>query len=367
MERVAMVLAAGFGLRLRPLSDGRAKCVIPFLNRPVLEYTLDWLRRCGFHRAIINLHHAPDSVFSVFRRHALGIDIEYSYEPEILGTGGGPRKALERLSDPFLIVNGDIATGLVLGPLFEHHRAAGALATLALIDGPGAAGRPRVQTTADGQVVAFPPRPGDRESDTSPVERGEHGGTFSGVHVVNRELIETVPSGAFCDIIRPLYREAVESGLPLHGIPLVGPWYEIGDPRRYLESQLASLQREDLPLALLGHVRREPGGYVHPHTHWENSGLMPPYLLGPGLRVKHGAYLRGVIGAAHARIGFGATLEDVVLWAHATVGACARLRRVIVLDGASVPTGTEAEDVVWTRAGPVPMARSVAVPAAASS
>jgi len=129
-----MVLAAGLGLRMRPLTLLRAKPALPVLNRPLIHWTLELLRRHGVTDVVVNLHHLPATVRrAVGDGRALGLRVSYSFERELLGTGGGPRKVRRLFGDePFLLVNGDVVFDMDLSDLVRRHVASGARATLAL-------------------------------------------------------------------------------------------------------------------------------------------------------------------------------------------------------------------------------------------
>lgn len=340
-----MILAAGRATRLRPLTQRRAKAVVPFLNRPVLDYTLDWLRRNGFTQVTINLHHAGASIVSRYRQRAFQMEVEYSREPVLLGTAGGPRAALGSLGAHVLLVNGDIVTTLSLGGLVAHHGASGALATLALARGTAGSGYPQCLAADDGRLLAFP---GDEPPEPAPVR-----GVFTGVHIVERQVLEQVPPGAVCGIVDPVYRQLMAAGLPLHAVGVPGTWYEVSDPGRYIDHQLASLVRGDLPLALVGCRRFVASGYVGEHVHLENVRPVAPFLLGAGVRVKHGSYLQAVVAGMRTRIESGSRLRQVVTWEGACIGAGCDLRRVIVMDHVRVAPGTQAEGVVFTPQGPI--------------
>lgn len=340
-----MILAAGRAMRLRPLTQRRAKAVVPFLNRPLLDYTLDWLRRHGFAQVTINLHHAGASIVSRYRQRAFQMQVRYSREPVLLGTAGGPRAALGSLGAHVLLVNGDVVTTLNLGGLVAHHGASEALATLALTRGPAGSGYPQCLAADDGRLLAFP---GDDPPEPAPVS-----GVFTGVHIVERAVLENVPERAVCGIVDPVYRELLAAGLPVHAVSVPGTWYEVGDPGRYIEHQLASLLRGDLPLALVGSRRFVASGYLGTHTHLENVRLVSPFLLGSGVRVKHGSYLEGVVAGVRTRFESGSRLQQVVTWEGACIGPGCDLRRVIVMDHVRVPARTQAEGVVFTPGGPM--------------
>lgn len=340
----AMVLAAGYGTRLGPLTGRRAKAVVPFLNRPLLDYSLDWLRRSGFRKVIVNLHHAPGSVRRLYGQGALGVHLRYSLEKELLGTAGGPRAMLEELGERALLVNGDVACNLPLGPLRAHHEAASCLATLALHTGPAAAAHPSVAVDQDGRILEFP--------DGATSAGSGRGGCFAGVHLVERRVLELVPPGRCCGIVDPVYRELVAAELAVHGVPLPGSWYEAGSVEGYRDSQLAALAAEEFPLAFQGYRREGPGAYRRASAQVGRAGLEPPYLLGEEVRVEHGARLRGVVAGAGVRVASGARVSDSVLLDGASVGTGATLRRMVVMEGCRVPPGTMAEGALWAAEGP---------------
>ncbi len=339
----AMILAAGYGTRLEPLTANRAKGVVPFLNRPLLDYTLDWLRRCGFGRAVINLHHQPRTIEGLYGDEAFGIRLTYSHEETLLGTAGGPRAALDRLGDRVLIVNGDVATTLAPGPLWEHHAAAGALATMALHCGADAADHPAIEIDDEGRVTRIP---GVEAAALEESPGSVAAGCFTGIHIVERGVIELTPERRFCGMVDPIYGELMAEELPLHALVVPGSWYEIGTVTRYLSGQLEALRREDFPLAFDGYSRQAAGGFVRRSVGVERAGLRPPYLLDEGVRIEEGALVEAVIAGERAHVGPGATVRDSVLLADAWISTGARVKRCIVMEGAIVPPGAEISDEV---------------------
>ncbi len=341
-----MVLAAGHATRLRPLTANVAKAVVPFLNRPLLDHTLEWLARSGFRRVVINLHHAGDSIVRRYGSSALGLSIDYTPEPTLLGTAGGPRNALDLLDNRVLLINGDVVGLMSIGALLRHHEENDALATLALHRGSASAGYPQVVAASGGELLAFPGEEvGDLPSD---VVRG----VFTGLHVVERSVLEQLPGERAAGIVDPLYRQLLAGGHPLHAIAVPGSWYEVGDPMRYIDNQLTSLRLGDVPLGVQGYQRVSAGGYKSVHSHLENVRLVPPYLAGPGVRLRHGARLQAVILGDRTRVGTASTLDRVVTWSDSWIGPRCWLSNVVVMEGVHVPSGTEASNVVFTASGP---------------
>mgnify|MGYP001160872031 CR=1 FL=1 len=330
----AMVLAAGYGTRLQPLTSTLAKAVVPFLNRPLLDYTLDWLSRFGFTKAIVNLHHRPESVQACYREKQFGIDVHFSLEESILGTAGGPRKVLERLGPRVLIVNGDVATTITPEPLWEHHSSSGALATMALHAGPARREFPGIKIDKDGGVTHIP-GVGAGKSDAGDVASG----CFTGIHIVEQEVLMLAPENKFCGIVDPIYARLLQERLPLHGFVVPGSWYEIGTPGRYVSCQLEALRREEFPLAFQGYQRLGPGSYGRELVGPLPAGTCPPFMIDKQVKLEEASLISGVVIGSEAYVGRGASVLNSVLMKRAKIGAGAYVERCTILEDAVVPSG----------------------------
>lgn len=300
-----MLLAAGLGERMRPLSELLAKPVLPVLGRPLVHWTLERLRAAGVTDVVVNTHHLPETVRAALgdgRR--FGLRLRYSHEPQILGTGGGPRRARAWLGDePVLVVNGDVLFGFDLRRLVEQHRRSGALVTLALRPNPDPRRYPPVVTDPDGRVLSIRGRPRARRGAAS---------LFAGVHVLAPRLYERLSDGP-SDVIDALYLPLLEEGALLRGLRPRGAWYDLGRPALYLRAQLELLRRR-----------------------WR--GLASP-LLAPGARVHPQARVLASVLGAGSVVGPGAVVRGSVLWAGARVGAGARVSGSILAAGARVEPG----------------------------
>ncbi|PYQ12981.1 MAG: nucleotidyltransferase [Acidobacteria bacterium] len=302
----AMVLAAGLGLRMRPLTLLRAKPVLPVLNRPLLHWTLELLRRHGVTDVVVNLHHLPATVRkAVGDGRTLGLRVSYSFERELLGTGGGPRKVRRLLGDdPMLLVNGDVLFDFDLSDLVRRHVASAARATLAL--------KAHAQVEAYGAVVTGP---GGFIRALAGLPRPARGRRllFTGVHVLDPALLDRLPPGP-SDSVRDLYARLVGEGERLLGVRVPGAWYDFGDPSLYLASQLSMMSS--------GFRGAGRARLVHPEAR-----------IHPRARVT-----RSVVGAG-AVVGEGAVVSGSVLWDGARVGRGARVSASIVATGARVADG----------------------------
>jgi NDP-sugar pyrophosphorylase family protein len=288
----AMILAAGFGTRLWPLTIGRTKPAIPFLNRPLIAYTIDYLRRYGFKDLIINLHHEPDSL----RRQIgdgshYGVKINYSVEePEILGTSGALDNVRDQLDkETFVVINGKIITGIDLKASIERHRKLDALATLVLRPNREHEHFREVIISSDGRIEKFGefPSPATRHSALST----QHFPLmFTGIHILEPAIFDDIPRGAFSDFVKDVYPKALAEGKMIAAHTAEGFWYELSTLERYLVISLEFLQREGMNMIMDEGCMIESGAQVERSVLWKH------------VRVERGARLLECIIGDHVRI-----------------------------------------------------------------
>ncbi|PYQ48525.1 MAG: nucleotidyltransferase [Acidobacteria bacterium] len=293
----AMILAAGLGTRMRPLTLVKAKAALPVLNRPLLHWTLELLAAHGVREAMINLHHLPRTVrAAVGDGRAFGVKVAYSYEPEILGTGGGPRKVRRWLGDePFLLVNGDVVFDFDLTRLFRAHARSGARVTLALIPNPDPRKYSGVVTGPDGRVRSIASLPRAARGTIS---------MFPGVHVLDPALLDRLPPGA-SDTVRDLYAPLIAEGSPPLGVRLRGPWYDLGSPSLYLASH------QSLLASRFRGSRR--GSVIHPEARVHPRARVTRSVVGKGAVIEQGADVRGSVLWDRVRVGRDADVEASIL------------------------------------------------------
>ena len=317
----AMLLAAGRGERLSPVTRILPKPLLPILGRPLAPWVLTQMAREGIDDAVINLHHLPQSL-----REALGDgaafglrSLRYSLEPrELLGTGGGIVHAASFLrgAGPIVVRNSDFLADIPLADVVPFHERSGRAATLVLA--PHRAGYTRVRTGADGTVRSF---------------GGDAGGDFlfTGCQVIDEELIDRLPVDRPSDIVRDLYVELAKEG----GIAAYvheGFWWEFGTPEQYLEGsktlmELPTEARHEIgdfdPVRLIGGV---------------------PAAVGPGVVLSgDGIEVSGfVVAGLGVHVAEDARLEETIVMPEAWIGPGCSLRRCIVGPGTEVPAGFSA-------------------------
>lgn len=315
----AMVLCAGLGTRLRPLTLERPKPAVPLLGRPLIGYSLSLLRAAGFDHAAINTHWLPDVMAAAARTEAarLGLSLSISDEqPRPLGTGGGPREAAHRgvvdASRPLVVMNGDVLFDVDLGRVLQAHLDGGAAATLVLRDLPEGATYSAVEVDDEGRIhriakVGAAPDPSRRRC------------LFTGVHVLSPEALALIPRGDH-GVVETAWRSLLEGGARIQAVFDGSTWLDLGDPPGYLKAHLALLDGA-LPLphlreagALSGEVRAiDPAADVEPGAEIRRS------LIGPGARVRAGARVVDSVLWDGAEVRAGETIERTIVTARARV------------------------------------------------
>jgi mannose-1-phosphate guanylyltransferase len=292
----AMLLAAGFGTRLRPYTLIRPKPLFPVLNVPLLHILLDQLKQANCRQVVVNCHHLAEQIEAAVADRS---EVILQYEPEILGTGGSLRKALSLFSDePVLVMNGDIYHDIDLAGLVQHHVDSGLPVTMAMHD----YSRFNSVHVQDGLVRSFSPDSGS--------ERGELL-AFTGIHVLELDVIKKIPEHGFFHII-DLYRRLAAVG---HlGCRRVDGcfWRDIGTAEDYL----------DLHRQLIDDDRQKFSDCRTGNNGWCISGEA---------KVADDVCFRewGTVGP-HAEIGSGSELSRCVVWDGATVAPGRRLTNTIV-------------------------------------
>jgi len=299
MIHAALILTAGLGTRLRPLTDVRAKPAIPVAGEPMIRRIIRWLAGWGVTDLVLNLHYRPDTLTAVVGDGAdLSVRVRYSWEqPLILGSAGGPRLALPLVgADTFLIVNGDTLTDLDLAALAGAHAASGARVTLALVPNREVERYGGVLLDPDGRVRGFTPR--------GPAAAGSY--HFVGVQAAQASVFEPLPAGVAARSIGGAYDAlmARDRGA-VRGFVCDAPFWDVGTPIDYWRMSVAFASGAAIPAAPVP----------------QRAASDP---LSIGLR---------------ARIDSTARLTRSIVWDDVQVGADAAVDECIVTDGVAIPAG----------------------------
>ncbi len=320
----AVILAGGFGTRLRPLTLHRPKPIVPLLNLPFLHYQLALLAAHGVRDVILSVSHRPEAIQAVLGDgSAAGVRLRYAVEEEPLGTAGGARNAADLVEGRLVILNGDVLTDLDLSGMLAAHEARGAQATIYLtpVENPTAYGL--VELDRGGRVRRFLEKPGWDEVTTDTVN--------AGVYVLERELLDLVPKGRACSMEREFFPDLLERGVAFFGHAAAAYWLDIGTAEKYLQAHRDLLERRlRSPLRPRGRAVEE--GWIEPGTSVaESARLIGPVVLGADCRIEAEAQVGpAVVLGAGCVVAPGSHLEGAVLWESVTVGAGARLSGCLV-------------------------------------
>jgi NDP-sugar pyrophosphorylase family protein len=222
----AMILAAGFGKRLQPITNKLPKPLFPVMNQPILEHTLRTLQLHGFSKTIANVYHLSSAITDHF-----GTKIQYSFEKEILGTAGGIKKAEDFLKgEPFLVINGDILTSIDLTEAVRFHKSRNALITLVVREDPVPEKYSPIEIDDDGRIVCFPKT--NLPDPTSNTKRV----MFTGAQIIEPSVLNRIPPNIFCETTKDIYPKIMEEQLPVYGYLHEGYWNDIGSREDYLKA-----------------------------------------------------------------------------------------------------------------------------------
>ena len=286
-----MIMAAGVGTRLRPLTDLVPKPMAPIVNRPALHHILRLLGRHGLTEVVINLHHLPDTITGHFGDGAqLEMNITYSFEPELLGTAGGVKNNAGFLGGgTFLVMSGDALTDIDLTGLVAAHRRRGSIATLGVIEVADPSLYGVVVADDDDRVVGFQEKP-TREDARSRM-------CNCGIYVFEPEILSHIPPGEFDDFGRRLFPDLLRQRIPFHAQAMGGYWSDVGSLSEYIRGNADALTGR-VEVELPGTEVR-PGVWVDSETRIDPTAhIEPPVVIGKRCRVGEDVVIEGpaVIG-----------------------------------------------------------------------
>jgi NDP-sugar pyrophosphorylase family protein len=226
----ALVLAAGQGTRLDPLTRLAAKAAVPLGRRTLIEHVLEWVKDQGVVDVVMNLHHLPATITSIVGDGAhLGVSIRYSWEQPLLGSAGGPRRAVPLLdSDEFLIVNGDTLCTFDVAPMVDAHARSGADVTMAVVPNPNPHHYNGLIVDDGGVVTGFAPR--GQADDTW---------HFIGVQVARSSVFADLPDGVPSETVAGFYRDVIrDTPGRIRAWHARTSFLDVGTPRDYLQAAL---------------------------------------------------------------------------------------------------------------------------------
>ena len=330
----AMVLAAGVGSRLDPLTRLVPKPLVPFVNVPVMEYIQRLLSRHGITQTISNLHYLPEKVPAYFGDGSrLGMQMSFVNEPTLSGDAGGMRACRSFLEDgTFLVVMGDLVTDMDLSYVINQHKDKGALATVALKQVEDVERFGIAVLDSDGLITGFQEKP-QRTTARSNL-------ASTGIYVFEPEIFEHVASKGEVGFGKNVFPSLIDKGLPVLGVEVYGYWSDVGTIAQYQTSTFDAVQGL-IDLDLPG--KRSAIGYVAADSSVGNGCLIDGLVvLGSNSHIENGVRVKGyaVIGD-NCIIGRGTVLEDAIVWNGTTIGTNAQLKNSIVGSNVYIEAGSK--------------------------
>jgi mannose-1-phosphate guanylyltransferase len=330
----AMILAAGKGTRVRPITYTIPKPLIPILQKPVMEFLLELLRRHGCDQVVVNVSHLANEIESYFRDgQRFGVQIAYSFEGRIvdgqlvgeaLGSAGGMRRIHDFypfFDDTFVVLCGDALIDLDLTAAVKWHKEKGAIATIVTKSVPleQVPSYGVVVTDETGRVKAFQEKPSVEEALSTNIN--------TGIYIFEPEVLDYIPSGQEYDIGGELFPKLVEMGAPFYAVPMDFEWVDIGKVPDYWHA-IRSVLRGDIKNVQIPGKEVFPGIYVglNVAVNWDKVDIQGPVYIGGMTHIEDGAKIIGptMIGP-NCWICSGATVDNSVIFEYSRLGAGVRL------------------------------------------
>jgi mannose-1-phosphate guanylyltransferase len=330
----AMILAAGKGTRVRPITYTTPKPMIPILQKPVMEFLVELLRNHGCDQIMVNVSHLAEEIENYFRDgQRFGVEIAYSFEGRIengqlvgdaIGSAGGMRRIQDFspfFDDTFVVLCGDALIDLDLTAALEWHRKKGAIATIVMktVDPSEVSSYGVVVTDEEGRIKAFQEKP--------EVEDALSNNINTGIYIFEPEVLNYIPSDCVYDIGGDLFPKLVEMGAPFYGIAMDFQWVDIGRVPDYWHAIRSVLLGEVKNVSIPG---REvaPGIYtgLNVSVNWDKVDIQGPVYIGGMTRIEDGARIIGpaMIGP-NCYICGGATVDNSVIFEYSRLGPNVRL------------------------------------------
>ena len=328
----ALVLVGGFGTRLRPLTLNTPKQMLPIVGKPMIEHVVEHLAAHGVTEVVLSLGFAPEAFQEAYPDGVCaGLPLHYAIEPEPLDTAGAVRfAALDAgIDDTFLVLNGDVLTGLDVSALVERHQGFSAQATLHLtpVDDPSRYGV--VPTDADGRVLGFVEKPAPGTAPTNWIN--------AGTYVFEPTVLDHIAAGRRVSVEREVFPAMAQAG-SLFAWESDDYWVDTGTPETYLQAQLDFLDARRGP----AHCGLDETATV--------GGTVERSEIGANCVVETGAVVRNSVLLAGAHAAAGAVIEGSIVGWGATVGAGATVRNLSVIGhGAKVPAGEALDGVTFPK------------------
>ncbi|MEB3304490.1 MAG: NDP-sugar synthase [Cyanobacteriota bacterium] len=325
----AMILAAGKGTRVRPITHTTPKPMIPILQKPVMEFLLELLKEHGFDQIMVNVSHLAEEIENYFRDgQRFGVHIAYSFEGriedgELIGEAMGSAGGIKRIQDfqpffddTFIVLCGDALIDLDLTEAVKRHKAKGAMASLITKRVPRdqVSSYGVVVTDDDGRVLSFQEKPAVDEAASDMIN--------TGIYIFEPQILDFIPSGEAFDIGSDLFPRLVGAGAAFYALPMEFEWVDIGKVPDYWQAIRSVLQGDVRQVQVPG-IEVKPGIYtgLNVAANWDKINVQGPVYVGGMTKIEDGATIIGpaMIGPS-CHICEGATIDNSIIFDYSRIG-----------------------------------------------
>lgn len=328
----AVIMAGGFGTRLRPLTSNIPKPMTPVMNKPMMEHIILLLKKYGIKDIVVLLYFQPHVITEYFKDgENWGVHLKYIYAESDYGTAGSVKNAEELLTERFIIISGDVLTDFNLNEIIQFHEQRGAEATIALSRQTNPLQYGVVITNDEGKITRFLEKPawGQVFSDT----------INTGIYILEPRVLQRIPYHEEFDFSKDLFPVMLRGNAPLYGCIVEGYWKDVGNLNEYLQSNFDALSGE--VKLWLSEYQQKNGCWIHPTAKVDpQAKIKAPVLIGPHSTIGAEAIIEKSIIGTHCTIHPQAKIQESVLWNRVSVGENSQLRQDVI--GYRTRIGSEA-------------------------
>jgi mannose-1-phosphate guanylyltransferase/phosphomannomutase len=321
--RTAVVLAGGYGTRLYPLTQTRAKSLLPLAGVPLMRRLLTYLEKNGFDRIVVTLSNFSDQIKQDLKSFECKADLKFSEEQTPKGTAGSVRNARRHLKDSFLVIQGDTVTDIDLSRPIGFHSRHGEVATILLKERNDVTGLGVVDLDPLSNISRFAEKPSFSEEKPRLVS--------TGIYLLEPEVMDHIPKGRPFDFAKDLFPKLLQEQRSIKGLQMGGYWVDVGTPKAYRDASMWTLQslvrNGDLKHPIAGNSAVGEGAVVH------KGALVERCVLESGVTVANGAVLRDSVILERTTVDAWAVVDSAIIGEDCHVGRGAWIGAEAVLGG----------------------------------
>ncbi|MFQ6107622.1 MAG: sugar phosphate nucleotidyltransferase [Thermoplasmata archaeon] len=350
----AVVLAGGFGERLRPLTEARPKPLITIAGKPCIDYVIRSLVKADFREIVVTTGYMSDHLI---KKIGDGIDYEagilYSFEENPAGTAGAVKKVADFLDETFIVASGDVLADVDMRELYDYHKRKGAVATMALTEVKNPSQFGIVELDDESRIVRFKEKPKKDEIFSNLVN--------AGIYVLEPEALEFIPEREMFDFSKNVFPALLQKGAPLYGKRLKGIWVDIGRPLDVINASLEIIEREGKEQEFENAIVKGPIMMGRNVVSEKSVRIIGPAYIGDNVFLGRGVLIerscvyndvfvdRGVMllrsaVMSNSRIGWQSEIEESVLSTNSNVEEDVKISRSIIGDDMTVKAHSRIED-----------------------